>query len=127
MNTIKIFRPAFLNPLCEVFGLPIGSFCLISRRSFDGQRDVWAVALDYQGRRFPHIVMGGDTGCAISGIKIGLKSAVKLIQRAFLLPEFAKYVPFKEHALLCGAIELDIIYCGLNKIEGFLTPEDLNE
>ena len=109
MNTIKILRPRFLGPLCEVFGLPRGSFCILSRMSFDGKREVWAMALDYQGRCFPRIVLGDNSGASVSWIKAAIKPAVEMAQKAFTLPEYAKFSTHKEEALLCGAIELGYV------------------
>ena len=117
MNTIKILRPRFLNPMCRALDLPIGSLCVVSRKSFDGQREVWAVALDYQGRRFPHIILGDETGSSISWIKNAIKPAVELIERAFALPEFVKrFAAHKEDALLCKAIELGFVE-GIHRFE----------
>ena len=116
MNTIKILRPRFLNPMCRALDLPVGSLCVVSRKSFDGQREVWAVALDYQGRRFPHIILGDETGASISWIKNAIKPAVELIERAFALPEFINRFRNKEDALLCRAIELGYVG-GLHNIE----------
>ena len=106
MNTIKIFRPAFLNPLCKALGLSIGDLCVLSRRSFDGEREIWAVGLVYGGRRFPHIILGEESGASISWIKSAIGPAVELVQRAFLLPQYEKYATRKVDALLCGYIEL---------------------
>ncbi len=126
MKTLKLFRPRFLQPLEAALGLRQGDLCVVSRFSKDGKRELWLLAVDYGGRRFPTPFGGASpSGAPIGYVRTWVAHITQTVKKVETEEVLFRHFKGKMHvAVGMGFLDLSLVGLGVGGtgFEVFVRP-----